>query len=99
MNTPALLTKQFLSDIGVALSPEEEKLLEEHFEQTLTNHVIEEIIDELDEEQLQQLHEYRHRSDEELQAWLRENIPQLTEIITDEVAILLGEIAENSDKL
>jgi hypothetical protein len=34
-----------------------------------------------------------------LKNWLVENVPDLSEIIQDEVAILLGEIVENSDEI
>lgn len=99
MNTTALLTKEFLAVIGVSMSDEERAAFSEHYEAALTERVINEIVLELNDTQLEALREYRGKSDEELQSWLRANVPQLDEIITDEVAVLLGEIAENSDSI
>lgn len=93
------LSKEFLTGIGVELDDETHKLLSEHYDTTLSDRVTTEIVEELDDEQLQQLQALKGAPDEQLQAWLTANVPELSEIIEDEVAILLGEIAENSDKL
>ena len=36
---------------------------------------------------------------EEIDAWIREHIPEYDEIIEDNVAIVLGELVENSDAI
>jgi succinate dehydrogenase flavin-adding protein (antitoxin of CptAB toxin-antitoxin module) len=93
------LNKEFLESIGVHLDDETQKALSEHYDTTLSDRVTTEIVEELGDEQLRELQMLKDASDEELQAWLVTNVPELNEIIEDEVAILLGEIAENSDKL
>lgn len=58
-----------------------------------------ELIAELSDEQVDELAALRGGTDEELAAWLKQNVPDLKEIIEDETAILLGELAEHSDSL
>lgn len=99
MNTDGVLNRQFLSDIGVQLDEQTYQALAGHYEQTLNDRVLEEITLELDEQQLKQLEVLKDATPNELTAWLVANIPQLGDIIEDEVAILMGELAENSDQI
>ena len=94
----ALFNRNFLDNIGIELSPDEIELLSQHYMDTLQERVLTEITTELEEAQLIELHEFQQKSDEDLRQWMTVNIPQLKEIIEDESAILLGEIAENSQK-
>jgi len=93
------LNKEFFESIGVQLDDEMRKALSEHYDSTLSDRVTTEIVETLNDDQLQALQALKDAPDEELQTWLVANVPELNEIIEDEVAILLGEIAENSDKL
>lgn len=95
-----VITKQLLDDLGVTMSDQNREILSEHFETTLDNRVVNEIAEELDDDQLDQLNAMREQgTDEELAAWLKQNVTDLKEIIDDETAILLGELAEGSDQL
>lgn len=93
-----LLDKKFLNELGVVLDDDAYSAFSEHYEDHLRERVVDEITSELDETQLAELHSFETKSDEELQEWLKTNVPQLKEIIEDEVAILLGDIAEDSRK-
>lgn len=93
-----LLNKEFLNELGVTLDESAYATFSEHYEGHLRERVVDEITSELNETQLTELHSFDTKSDEELQAWLKANVPQLKEIIEDEVAILLGDIAEDSQK-
>ena len=95
----AILTQEFLHSIGVNLSDEDFSSLSEHYEQELDNRVVNEIVQELTESQLEHLAMMQNAGDDALQNWLKTTVQDLPAIIEDEVAILLGEIAENSDKL
>lgn len=95
----ATLNKQFLSSIGVELDDNTVEAFSLHFEDTLTERVIEEVIDTLEGDKLEELISIRDNDDNSLQTWLQQNVPDLTEIINQEVAILIGEIAENSDQI
>ncbi len=94
-----LLNKRFLESIGIVLDDETYQALAEHYANTLDERVINEIIEELDETQLVELTNLKSEKPEALQQWLVVNVPQLNEIIEDEIAILLGDITESSDQI
>lgn len=95
-----VITKQLIDDLGVIMSDQNLEVLSEHFETTLDNRVVDEIAQELNVDQLKQLNAIREQgTDEELGEWLKQNVPDLKEIIDDETAILLGELADGADKL
>lgn len=94
-----LLSKNFLNGIGVNLDDQTYQAFSVHYEDTLNERVISQIIDELDEPKLAELHALQSSDSSILQDWLVANVPQISEIIEDEVAILLGEIVENSQQL
>lgn len=93
-----LLSKQFLANIGVVLDEQTYQALSEHYEETLNDRVMSEIVDELDDSQLEELQKLKNTPDK-LPEWLLKNVLQLDEIIEDEIAILMGEVAEDSNKL
>lgn len=95
----ALLNKQLLQDLGIQLNDQDYSLLEEHFETTLHERVINEVAFGLEPEQAQQLAAMQQASDDELLQWLSANVPDLADIVSDEVDILLGELAENSEAI
>ena len=95
----AILSKQLIQDLGIELSEQDYASLSEHFETTLQERVINEITMELSPEQAQELATMQSTSDEDLLAWLQANVPDLAEIVSDEVDILLGELAENSEAI
>lgn len=94
-----LLSKQFLADLGIELHEESYELLAEHFETTLQDRVLDEIVAELSPEQAAELAQMRDAGDEKIYTWLRETVAELSDIISDEVDILLGEIAEGSEAI
>lgn len=94
-----LLSDNLLNDLGIELTPENRAALNKHFEITLNERVTREIVEELSEQQLEQLVSLKTAPDDELFSWLKSNVPELKEIVEDEIALLLGEIAENGDVL
>ncbi len=94
-----LLTRTILEDLGLALSDEDFASLAEHFETTLDERVINEIVMELEPEQAQQLALMQQSSDEEILQWLTTNVPDFADIVSDEVDILLGELADTSESM
>jgi hypothetical protein len=91
-----LFTQDFLTNLGVSLSLEEQQALSDYTEEVLRERVIEEVIDSLEEGQAEQLSSL---ADDSLQEWLVLNVPELQSIVQDEVDILLGELAEQADQL
>lgn len=94
-----LLTRTLLEDLGLNLSEADFMSLSEHFESTLDHRVINEIVMELEPDQAKQLATMQQSSDEELLAWLQANVPSFADIVSDEVDILLGELADSSAAL
>lgn len=94
-----LLSRAFLNDLGIRLNDTDYIALAQHFEETLFERVIEEVVLELSPEKAQELAEMRDTDEAAVQQWLVANVPDLEEIVSGEVDILLGEIAESSEKL
>lgn len=95
----AIITKDFLNQIGVNISDEDVEKLSEYFETTLDKRVMDSIVAELDDTQLANLEQAKNGTDEQLIEWLNSNVPALKDIIEEETDILLGELAEHSDSL
>jgi hypothetical protein len=94
-----VLTKQFIQTLGIDLDDETFALFDEHFEETLSSRVIESILDILDEEQLHNFAAVGDQDEEAIHQWLITNVPDLNEIISEEVTILIAELAENSEQI
>ena len=93
-----VITRQLLADIGISLDDAAYVQFTEQYEAELDNRIVNEIVDELDTEQLRELTRFKDSGDDAgLQRWLVENVPDLDKIVEEEMAILLGEIAENSE--
>ena len=93
-----VITRQLLADIGISLDDAAYVQFTEQYEAELDNRIVNEIVDELDTEQLCELTRFKDNGDDAgLQRWLIENVPDLDKIVEEEMAILLGEIAENSE--
>jgi len=95
----SVLTRQFLQELGIELNDTDYQALAEHFDTTLHERVIKELVEELTPEQASRLAELKSSDDDMLQQWLIANVPDLSDIVSDEIDILLGEIAENTDAL
>jgi hypothetical protein len=93
----SLLDKALLNDLGIELSEQDYDSLAEHFDDTLQKRVIAEIVEELSVEHAEELATMQNTSEEQLQTWLTINVPSLREIVSDEIDILLGELAENTE--
>lgn len=93
------ITASLLANIGIHLTSSELELFNEQYEAELDKRIVDEIIDELAPDQINELIALKNAPSGELQAWLVKNVPDLEEIVEEEVAILLGEIAEHSDSI
>jgi predicted house-cleaning noncanonical NTP pyrophosphatase (MazG superfamily) len=98
-NTP-LITRQSLEDFGIDLSDRDVDSLLAHLNDTLEERIGAEITEYLSDEQLDELAELQEtKSEDEVAAWINNNIENLADIAQDEANILLGELAENSDNI
>ena len=96
-----IVTKAQLNSIGINLPEDQMQALIQHVEDTINSQIGEEIVESLDDEQLKALVQMQDNDvpAEEIDAWIRERIPEYDEIIEDNVAIVLGELADNSDAI
>lgn len=94
-----LITRQLMNDLGVTIADETLASLADHTEETLDARVTDEIIAGLSDEEVVELNSLSAQSDEQRMEWLRVHVPELREIIEDEAAILLGELAEQSNRI
>ncbi len=95
----AILTPDIVRNLGIELAEADMQSLAEHFETTLDERVINEIVLGLTPEQAQQLAELQQAGDDTILEWLQANVPDLADIVSDEIDILLGELAENTEAL
>ena len=96
-----IVTKAQLNSIGINLPEDQMQALIQHVEDTINSQIGEEIVESLDNEHLKELVQMQDNDvpAEEIDAWIRERIPEYDEIIEDNVAIVLGELANNSDAI
>ena len=73
----SVVTKELLQELGIQLQDEDYALLADHFDTTLQDRVIEEIVLELNPEQAHQLAQMQASSDGDLLTWLHANVPEL----------------------
>ena len=96
-----IVTKAQLNSIGISLPDDQMQALIQHVEETINERISEEVVESLTDEQLAELVKMQDSnvSAEEIDAWIRERIPEYDEIIEDNVTIVLGELVENSDAI
>lgn len=96
-----MITKAQLSSVGINLPDDQAQALIQHVEDTVNERISEEIVDSLDDAQLAEL--VALQGDDvpagQVEAWIRERVPEYDEIIEDNVTIVLGELVENSEAI
>ena len=96
-----IVTKAQLNSIGINLPEDQMQALIQHVEDTINSQIGEEIVESLDDDQLKELVQMQDNDApaEDIAAWIRARVPEYDEIIEDNVAIVLGELANNSDAI
>lgn len=96
-----MITKAQLSSVGINLPDDQAQALIQHVEDTVNERISEEIVDSLDDVQLAELVALQGDDvpAEQVEAWIRERVPEYDEIIEDNVTIVLGELVENSEAI
>lgn len=95
------ITKTQLNSIGIDLPDDQMDALIQHAEETIGLRIGEEVADSLDEAQLEQLIAMQENnvSPEEIDEWLSERVTDYAQIVEDNVAIILGELVENTAEI
>ena len=96
-----IVTKAQLNSLGINRPEDQMQALIQHVEDTINSQIGEEIVESLDDDQLKELVQMQDNDApaEEIDAWIRARVPEYDEIIEDNVAIVLGELANNSDAI
>lgn len=96
-----IITKAQLNSVGINLPDDQAQALIQHVEETVNERISEEIVDSLDDAQLAELVALQDDDvpAEQLEAWIRERVPEYDEIVEDNVTIVLGELVENSEAI
>ncbi len=90
-----------LRELGIEMSDDELQALAQHVTDRVNTAIGEEIVDSLDDTQLKELLAMQDNSAprEEIEAWIIERVPEYDQIVEDNVAIVLGDLAKNVDSL
>lgn len=96
-----MITKAQLNSVGINLPDDQMQALIQHVEDTVNERISEEIVDSLDDAQLAELVALQDDDvpAEQVEAWIRERVPEYDEIVEDNVTIVLGELVENSEAI
>lgn len=88
------ITQQDLDAVSITVAEDEVEAYLAEANQTLADRIGAEITDSLTDEEIDEMVAVQEGGDPAaLQAWLIANVPELSEIVQDEVDILLGELA------
>ena len=88
------IPREDLTTLGIELPEEQIAEFLQHANDTLAERIGAEITESLTDEAVSQMIEVQELGDETaLQAWLIEKVPELKEIVQDEVDIFIAEIA------
>ncbi len=99
MDTP-LITRELLDEVGIELGDQDIDALLEHLNTSLEERVGAEITEYLEDDDLATFLDMQETaSDEELSNWLDTHVPELPQIVQEEIDILLGELAESTDAI
>jgi hypothetical protein len=92
--------KQILEALDVKLDAKHRAALQEHMETTLRRRVGLALVDLLDDDEVAELVTLTSKGDQAMiTAWLNQHVPDYQDVVQDEIDILLGDLAENSDQL
>ena len=95
-----IITREVLEQAGIKLDGQDVDALLTRLNQTLEERVGTEITMSLSDEKLQEMVDLQESgTEDQLVEWMNTNVPELEQITQDEVDIILGELAENSDDI
>lgn len=100
MNSIPLITKENLEEAGITLEGRDIEALLNHLNDNLEERVGAEITESLSDEKLEELVSLQENaSDDEVANWIEANVPELQQIVQDEIDIIIGELAENAEDI
>lgn len=96
-----IVSQQQLKSLGIELPDDQLQALLRHVNERISTLISEEIVDSLDGQQIEQFvaMQQNNASPQEMEQWLQQQVPEYSQIIEDNVAIVLGEVVEDIDNL
>jgi hypothetical protein len=92
------ITKESLLALGINLEDQDIDSLLSHLNDTVEEQIGTEITESLNDDQLTELVDLQETAtDEQLAEWIAAHVPDYQTIVQDNIDIVLGELAENSD--
>lgn len=92
------ITEDMLNELGIDLTDQDKETLLTHLNDTLKERIGVEITESLTDEQLKELLSLQESADDEaINQWLEQRVPDLEDIVRDNIAILLSELTKNTD--
>ncbi|HEV7951772.1 MAG TPA: DUF5663 domain-containing protein [Candidatus Saccharimonadales bacterium] len=96
---PQYITQSTLETLGIDLTGEDVDALLDDLNETLQERVGTEIAQSLQEDKLLELAKLQETAtDTEIGAWLQKNVPDMQQIVQNEIDILIGEIVEDEEE-
>lgn len=96
---PQYITQSTLETLGIDLTGEDVDALLDDLNETLQERVGTEITQSLSEDKLKELVELQDSATEaQIGDWLQKNVPELQQIIQNEIDILIAEIVEDEEE-
>lgn len=94
------VTKQMLADFGVTVDEATVESLLSHINDTIEERIGAEITEALSDEQLKELLALQDKGDdEEIGEWIAQHVPKYAEIVEDNIAITIGELARQTNDI
>lgn len=94
------ITKSTLVALGINLNDQDVQSLLERLNDTVEERIGDEIIESLDDDELEELVKLQKTATpEELGDWIAEHVSDYDQIVSDEIDIVIGELAENADRI
>ena len=88
------ITPSLLADMNVTIPDDISEDMIDHLNETLRERIGMEVVTSLSEDKLiEYLALMQENNAKIMQNWLQKNVPEIKEIVSDEIDILLGEIA------
>jgi hypothetical protein len=99
MNDP-IITPELVALAGINIPDDHIEAFLGHANEQLEERIGSTVVELLDDDQLATLLELQESASEEtIHEWIRENVREFDQVVKDEIAILLGDIADNKDAI
>lgn len=91
-----LIDQKFLNDIGIDTDDATLRQLDDSFTDELSDNICDEIFESLSEDQALELLDLMEHEDPHVASWLSKALPNLRDIVEDEITIMYGTLAERA---